>query len=210
MPADLLAKLGLAAGVATASGLRLYGTVAVLGFLHRLEVLKLPGALEVLGETPIIAIAGILYIVEFVADKIPAFDSVWDTIHTFIRTPAAAVLAFAAFAQVQEPWRTGAALLCGTVALSAHAIKASSRLAINASPEPFSNWAASFSEEFLAFGLIWLAVTHPVAALVVALVTVAVAVLLASWIIRTLRRMFTRSAPPPAAGGVVVSRAAKP
>jgi uncharacterized protein DUF4126 len=192
VPADLLAKLGLAAGVATASGLRLYGTVAILGFLHRLEVVHLPSGLDVLAQTPIIVLAATLYAVEFVADKIPAFDSVWDTIHTFIRTPAAAILAFTAFGEVREPWRMGAALLCGAVAFSSHAIKAGSRLAINASPEPFTNWAASFSEEFLVLGLIWLAFTHPVAALVIALLTLLAAVLLAHWIIRAARRFFAR------------------
>lgn len=192
MPAELLAKLGLTAGVATASGLRLYGTVAALGLLHRMGALRLPGGLETLAELPIIIVAGALYVVEFVADKIPAFDSVWDSIHTFIRVPAAAVLAYAAFGPVNESWRIGAALLCGTIALSSHAIKASSRLAINASPEPLSNWAASFSEEAAVFGLIWLAVTHPIAALVVGLLTVLVAVLLASWIIRMMRRMLAR------------------
>lgn len=192
MPAELLATLGLTAGVATASGLRLYGTVAALGVLHRMGALRLPGGLDALGELPIIILAAVLYVVEFVADKIPAFDSVWDSVHTFIRVPAAAVLAFAAFGPVDEPWRIGAALLCGTIALSSHAIKASSRLAINASPEPLSNWAASFSEEVLVFGLIWLAVTHPIAALVVALLVVVVAVLLASWIIRMMRRVLTR------------------
>ncbi|MFN2385498.1 MAG: DUF4126 domain-containing protein [Thermoanaerobaculia bacterium] len=192
MPAELLAKLGLTAGVATASGLRLYGTVAALGLLHRTGALRLPAGLESLAELPIIIIAGVLYVVEFVADKIPAFDSVWDSIHTFIRVPAAAVLAYAAFGPVDESWRIGAALLCGTIALSSHAIKASSRLAINASPEPLSNWAASFSEEAIVFGLIWLAVTHPIAALVVGLLTVVVAVLLASWIIRMMRRVLAR------------------
>ena len=192
MPSELLATLGLTAGVATASGLRLYGTVAALGVLHRMGALRLPGSLEALGELPIIILAGLLYVVEFVADKIPAFDSVWDSVHTFIRVPAAAVLAFAAFGPVDEPWRIGAALLCGTIALSSHAIKASSRLAINASPEPLSNWAASFTEDALVVGLIWLAVSHPIAALVVALLTVLVAVLLASWIIRMMRRVLTR------------------
>jgi hypothetical protein len=192
VPPELLAKLGLTAGVATASGLRLYGTVAALGLLHRMGALRLPGGLETLSELPIIIVAGVLYVIEFVADKIPAFDSVWDSIHTFIRVPAAAVLAYAAFSPVHESWRVGAALLCGTIALSSHAIKASSRLAINASPEPLSNWAASFSEEAVVFGLIWLAVTHPIAALVIALATVVVAVLLASWIIRMMRRMLAR------------------
>jgi hypothetical protein len=201
VPAELLAKLGLTAGVATASGLRLYGTVAALGLLHRMGALRLPGGLDALAELPIIVIAGVLYVVEFVADKIPAFDSVWDSVHTFIRVPAAAVLAYAAFSPVEESWRIGAALLCGTIALSSHAIKASSRLAINASPEPLSNWAASFSEEAVVFVLIWLAVAHPIAALVIALLTVLVAVLLASWIIRMMRRMLARRP-----GGATVAR----
>lgn len=203
MPADFLSQLGLAAGVATASGLRLYATVAILGFLHRIEVLRLPAGLEILGETPIIVLAGALYLVEFVADKIPAFDSVWDAVHTFIRIPAAGILAFAAFGQVGEPWRTAAALLCGTIALSSHAIKASSRLAINTSPEPFTNWGASFLEEFLVLGLIWLAVAHPLVALGVALATLAAALLAVAWITKMLRRLFSRRPHPTVPSGAV-------
>src|SRR4030095_263788 len=129
-------SLGLAAGVSVASGLRVYATIAVLGILDRLGVLQLPPGLEALSHPVIIAIAGVLYLAEFVADKVPAFDTVWDAIHTFVRIPAAAVLAFAMLGDVAEPWRTGAALLGGTVALSAHGLKAGTRLAANASPEP--------------------------------------------------------------------------
>ena len=194
MPEDLLARIGLAAGASVASGIRLYATVAALGFLHRLEVLRLPAGLEVLGQVPIIVLAASLYLIEFIADKVPAVDSVWDAIHTFIRAPAAAVLGFAAFGNVEEPWRIGAALLCGTLALSSHGIKASSRLAINTSPEPVSNWAASFGEEIFVAVLIWLAVAHPTVALAIAGVVLVTAALLATWIYRTLKRLLTRRA----------------
>jgi hypothetical protein len=197
MPEDLLARIGLAAGASVASGLRLYATVAALGLLHRIEVLRLPAGLEVLSEVPIIVLASALYLIEFVADKVPAVDSVWDAIHTFIRAPAAAVLGFAAFGGVSEPWRIGAALLCGTLALSSHGIKASSRLAINTSPEPVSNWAASFAEEIFVAVLIWLAVMHPAVAVAVAGVVLIVAALLAAWIYRMLKRLLTRRAAAP-------------
>ena len=196
---SLLPQIGLAAGAATASGLRLYGTVAALGMLHRLGALQLPAGLEVLSQVPIIALASALYVIEFVADKIPAVDTVWDAVHTFIRAPAAAVLGFAAFSNVQESWRIAAALLCGTIALSSHGIKASTRLAINASPEPFSNWAASFGEDLAVGVLMWLVVAHPVAALVIAGLVVIAAALLTTWILRMLRRLFTRR-PTPATG----------
>jgi hypothetical protein len=195
---SLLPQIGLAAGAATASGLRLYGTVAALGLLHRLGALHLPHGLEVLSELPIVILASALYVIEFVADKIPAIDTVWDAVHTFIRAPAAAVLGFAAFSNVSESWRIAAALLCGTIALSSHGIKASTRLAINASPEPFSNWAASFGEDIALGVLMWLVVAHPVAAVVIAGVVVVAAALLATWIVRMLRKLFTRSASTPA------------
>ena len=195
---SLLPQIGLAAGAATASGLRLYGTAAALGLLHRLGALQLPHGLEVLSELPIVILASALYVIEFVADKIPAVDTVWDAVHTFIRAPAAAVLGFAAFSNVSESWRIAAALLCGTIALSSHGIKASTRLAINASPEPFSNWAASFGEDIAVGVLMWLVVAHPIAALVVAGVVVVAAALLATWIVRMLRRLFNRSASTPA------------
>ena len=191
MSPELLAQLGLVAGASVASGIRLYATVAALGLLHRLDVLRLPAGLEVLSQLPIIILAAALYLIEFVADKVPAVDSVWDAIHTFIRAPAAAILGFAAFGNVAEPWRIGAALLCGTLALSSHGIKASSRLAINTSPEPVSNWAASFAEEIFVGVLLWLTVTHPVVALAVAAVVIVTAALLAAWIYRTLKRLLT-------------------
>jgi hypothetical protein len=196
MDADLLGEFGVASGAAAASGLRLYGTVAALGLLDHFGVLHLPGTLAVLGHPAIIGLAATLYLAEFVADKVPVFDSVWDAIHTFIRIPAGAVLAFALLHDVQEPWRTAAALLGGTVALSAHGLKASARLAANASPEPFSNWGLSFSEELAVIGVLWLAVAHPLAAIAIALVLLVCAVLAAGWILRALRRLFRRRPAP--------------
>jgi len=187
--AEQLASLGLAAGVSVASGLRVYATIAVLGILDRLGVLQLPPGLEALSHPVIIAIAGVLYLAEFVADKVPAFDTVWDAIHTFVRIPAAAVLAFAMLGDVAEPWRTGAALLGGTVALSAHGLKAGTRLAANASPEPVSNWILSFGEDAATVGILWMATSHPILSLLLAAAVVLAAVLSIRWILRTLRRL---------------------
>jgi Domain of unknown function (DUF4126) len=150
----------------------------------------------VLGHPVIIGLAITLYVAEFVADKVPVFDSIWDAVHTFIRIPAGAVLAFGLLHDVQEPWRTAAALLGGTVALSAHGLKASARLAANASPEPFANWGLSFSEELAVVGVLWLAVAHPLAAVVVGIILLVCAVLAAGSIIRALRRLFGRTPTP--------------
>jgi hypothetical protein len=192
MSGDALTELGIATGTAAASGLRLYGTVAALGLLDRFGVIHLPTSLEVLAHPAIIGLAVSLYVAEFIADKIPAFDSAWDAIHTFIRIPAGAVLAFALLGDVQEPWRTAAALLGGAVALSAHGLKATARLAVNASPEPFTNWGLSFSEEALTVALLWLVVAHPFVALTVGVGIVVLALLVASRIVAAVRRLFGR------------------
>jgi len=193
-----LAPLGLAAGAAVASGVRVYATVAALGLLDRLGVIHLPPRLEVLGHPAVIGLASVLYVAEFVADKVPVFDSVWDAVHTFIRVPAAAVLAFAMLGEVAEPWRTGAALVCGSLALSAHGLKSGARLAVNASPEPFSNWALSFGEEFVVAVLLWTAVAHPLVSLGIAAAVLLAGVLAVRWIVRVLRRLARR---PEAAPG---------
>lgn len=151
-----------------------------------------------LAQTPILVLACALFLVEFLADKIPAVDSVWDAIHTFIRIPAAGVLGFAALSDVAEPWRMAAALLCGTIALSTHGLKASTRLALNTSPEPFTNWAASLSEDALLVVLIWLVVRHPLLALLAGLLALMLGLLLLRWFSRSLKRMF---APEPHPAG---------
>jgi hypothetical protein len=189
MSGDLsLALVGLLLGASVASGLRLYATVAVLGFLGRAGVLALPAGLSVLANQWVIVVAAALYLVEFLADKIPIVDSIWDLVHTFIRAPAAALLAWAALSGVQPEWRVIAALLCGGVALSAHGLKSSARVALNTSPEPVTNWVASFAEDGLTAFLLLLAVKYPLAAALVAGGVVLLALLLVGWIGRTLRR----------------------
>jgi len=183
-----VALIGLLAGTSLASGLRLYATVAVLGLLGRWGALQLPGGLAVLAHPWVIAVAASLYVIEFLADKIPYVDSIWDAVQTFVRVPASALLAWAATTNLGDPWRVIAALLCGGVTLSAHGLKSGARAAINTSPEPVSNWAASFAEEGTVAVLIWLAVAHPVAALVAAAATVILAAVLLSWLLRALRR----------------------
>jgi len=155
-------------------------------------VIALPGELTVLASPWVILVASSLYLVEFLADKVPIIDSIWDLVHTFIRVPAAALLAWAGVSGLPEPWRIVAALVCGGVALSAHGLKASTRAVINTSPEPVTNWAASLAEDGLTAVLLLLAVKYPVAAALAAGAVVVLAMLLASWMVRMLRR-FLRS-----------------
>jgi hypothetical protein len=159
--------LGLALGAGFSSGLNLYATVATLGLLQRFGVLHLPQSLQVLSHPWVLAVAIALYLIEFLADKFPYFDTIWDAIHTFIRPPAAALLAYAAAGGAAAEWRWGAALLAGGVALTSHGTKASARAAVNTSPEPFSNWALSFGEDILAVWLTWMAATHPLATTII-------------------------------------------
>jgi hypothetical protein len=173
-----LPTLGLVFGAAFASGLNLYATVAALGLLHRFGLATLPPSLEVLAHPVVLTVAIALYVVEFVADKVPYVDNVWDVVHTFIRPPAAAVLAYSALVHVPEAWRVAAALLAGGVALTAHGTKASTRVAANASPEPFSNWVLSLGEDGLALALVWLALRHPLWTLATVALLLALSILL--------------------------------
>jgi uncharacterized protein DUF4126 len=184
-----LDALGLALGTAFAAGLNVYATVATLGLLQRLGVVTLPAPLAVVGHPVVLGVAIALYVVEFLADKIPYIDNVWDVVHTFIRPPAAAVLAYAAVAGVPEAWRVTAALVAGGVALTSHTTKAATRAAVNTSPEPVSNSAVSVFEDFVAIGIVWLAASHPLLALGVVLVLLAVAIW-ALWKIFGLLRRF--------------------
>src|SRR5271167_24153 len=156
-----LETLSLVLGAGFSSGLNLYATVATLGLLQRFGVIHLPAHLEVLSHPIVLGVAVALYVVEFFADKIPYVDSIWQAVHTFIRPPAAALLAFSATAAAPEAWRWGAALLAGGIALTSHGTKASARAAANMTPEPFSNWFLSLGEDVLAVWLSWLASAHP-------------------------------------------------
>jgi hypothetical protein len=192
-----LAIVGLLLGAAAASGLRLYATVAVLGFLGRAGLVALPGGLSVLAKEWVVVVAASLYLVEFLADKIPLVDSTWDFVHTFIRIPAAALLGWAALADVPDTWRLVAALVCGGVAFSTHGLKAGARAALNTSPEPVTNWIASLSEDGLTALLLFLAVKHPLAAALLAAFAVVLAAALGAWIWRTLRRFLAGRRPAP-------------
>ena len=184
--------LGLALGAGFSSGLNLYATVATLGLLERFGVIHLPPPLHVLSHTVILVLAVVLYLVEFFADKIPYVDTVWDLIHTFIRPPAAALLAYGASGAAPEEWRWGAALLAGGVALTSHGTKASARAAVNTTPEPFSNWALSFGEDVMAVWLTWMATVHPLATTVIVAALLALSVFLLFYLFRFARRAVQR------------------
>jgi hypothetical protein len=181
-------------GVSFAAGLNTYATILALGILQRLGVVSLPQGLSVVGTTPVLGAAGALFLIEFVADKIPFVDSMWDGIHTVVRPAAGALLAYGVVGSVDPQWQIIAALLGGGIALTSHTAKASTRAAANLSPEPFSNSILSIGEDVLSFSLVWLATSHPVIAIVIVLALIIAAI----FVIRTLtgyaRRVFRRVA----------------
>ncbi|MGH9939686.1 MAG: DUF4126 domain-containing protein [Blastocatellia bacterium] len=192
MTADWITTLGTAAGSAWLSGINLYATVVTLGILQKLQLAKLPGGLDMLGDWRLIGLAAALYVIEFVADKIPAVDTAWDAIHTFIRVPAGAILAATAFAEFDPAVKMAAMILGGGIALSSHGTKAATRLAVNASPEPVSNAALSLAEDVVVFGSTVLMVFFPVVMLVIVVIFLIVALWLLPKIIRALRRLIAR------------------
>lgn len=182
--------LSLAMGTAWTSGINLYATVAALGIAGRAEMIRLPPDLEVLMHPAVIAIACIMYVIEFFADKVPYVDSGWDVLHTFIRVPAGAILAARALGDMNPALELTALLAGGSLALVAHGVKATTRLAINASPEPFSNWAASFTEDLAVLGSIWMIFNHPILMLMVICIFIALVVWLVPKIFRAAKRGF--------------------
>lgn len=159
----LLQTLALTAGTAWASGINLYATIAALGIAGSTGYVELPPGLAVVQDPLIILIAGSMYCVEFLADKIPGVDTAWDAMHTFIRIPAGALMAAGAIGDVTPALSVGAALLGGSVTAATHATKAGSRALINTSPEPFTNITASVTEDVAVFGGLWLALKQPFA-----------------------------------------------
>jgi len=154
-------------GGSWASGINLYMTVAGLGIAHRMHWITLPGKLDSLSNLFVISIAIIMYIVEFVADKVPYFDSAWDTVHTFIRPLGGAALGYMSMANVGLAAQIPVALLTGTVAMDAHLTKATTRAAINTSPEPVTNSIASVTEDASVFGVMYLIIKHPIIASII-------------------------------------------
>ena len=153
--------IALTMGAAWAAGINLYAAIATLGILGATGNMTLPPDLQVLANPLVIGAACLMFAVEFIADKMPGVDTGWDTIHTFIRIPAGALLAAGAVGEVNPAVSLAAALLGGTLAAGTHGAKAGSRLLINASPEPFTNWTASIVEDIMVIGGIWAAVNHP-------------------------------------------------
>jgi hypothetical protein len=190
---ETIDALSLALGSAWTAGINLYATVAVLGLAAAAGAIHLPPELQVLAHPAVIMVAVALYCVEFFADKIPYVDSGWDAVHTFIRVPAGAVLAARALGPVSPPLELVAYLVGGSVALAAHGTKATMRLAINASPEPISNWIASVAEDVAALVGIWLIFNHPVLMLLLVAGFVSVAAWLAPRIGRALVTLFRRA-----------------
>jgi hypothetical protein len=190
-------SVGLALGTAFAAGLNAYATVAILGAAQHFGFVTLPTGLDILGHPAVILAAGVLFFIEFFADKIPYVDSLWDAVHTLVRPAAAAGLGWGIFSGQAESTQAIAALLAGTVALTSHGAKATTRAAANTSPEPFSNIALSVIEDLLAAGLTWLAMSHPVVTAFLVVVLLGLAVLVIRGLVRFFRR--TLGSPPAAA-----------
>lgn len=198
---DFLQSTALATGLAWASGIRLYGAVFLVGLLARYDVIQLPPGLSLLEDDWVLWVSGILMVGEFLADKIPAFDSVWDALHTFIRIPAGALLAWGVFQDSTPGMQLAAALLGGVITSGTHLTKAGTRALINTSPEPFSNWGASIGEDVTVLGGLYLIWHYPW----VFLALLGLFLLVAAWVLpklwRVLRRLWQRlrGAPAPVA-----------
>ena len=187
---EWFSTLSLALGSAWTSGINLYATVSVLGLLQKFGATHLPGGLDVLDNWWIIGIAGGLYLVEFFADKIPYVDSVWDVVHTFIRVPAGAVVAYAATNQMEPSVYISAALIGGGLAFASHGTKAAARIGANLSPEPISNWALSFFEDGVTLIGVILAVFAPMVIATILIIFVLLFIWFFPKVFRSMRRMF--------------------
>lgn len=184
---ELVASLGRTLGFSLTSGVNLYATVAILGLAARYEWVVLPAQYQVFASDWVIGLALLLYAVEFVADKVPWIDSIWDSVHTFIRPVGGGLVAIATLGEASPTFEVITGLVGGTIAAGSHFTKASTRVAANASPEPFSNWALSFFEDAFVIGLGLLALRYPTAAFVVTILILLAIVLALRWIIRKLR-----------------------
>ena len=194
---DQLANIAMAGALAWASGIRLYAVLFLIGLAGRFTLFgwQPPHAFHILSHPIILGSTGFLLFIEFFADKIPGLDSVWDAIHTFIRIPAGALLAAGVIGATDgEAWALAAALLGGSITAGTHFMKAGGRAAINTSPEPVSNWIASFTEEAAVLGGLWMAVQHPVVFLLLLVLFVIVAIWVIPKIFRFAAAIFKRIA----------------
>ena len=186
-PSELVALLVAAS---FAAGLNVYATVATLGLLAHAGVLPLPPTLQLLSSWYVIAASGVMFAIEFFADKVPAFDLVWNALHTFIRIPVAALLAYRATATLSPSEQLIATIAGGAIALAAHGGKTAVRAAVTPSPEPLSNITLSLGEDGLAIFLTWFATQHPYGAIAIVGLLLVVIVILTRWVVRSLRALF--------------------
>ena len=177
--------------ISFSSGLNVYLTVAALGLLSRTGVLALPASLHAVASWYVIIPCAILFVIEFIADKIPIFDLVWNSLQTFVRVPIAAVLAYGATSQLSPGMQLTAALLGGAIALAAHGGKIAARTAVSHSPEPFSNIALSMGEDALVVFLTWIVSRHPLLATIIVLIALLIILVLVQFVIRSVRALFT-------------------
>jgi hypothetical protein len=191
---EIVGIIALAMGASWASGINLYATLATLGLLGATGNIVLPAELQILTHPLVIAAAGFMYCVEFFADKTPGVDTAWDTIHTFIRIPAGAVLAAGALGDVSPAAQVAALIVGGGLAATSHTLKAGTRVLINASPEPFSNWTASIAEDVAVIGGIAVALYQPALFLVFLALFLAAAAILLPRILRGVRALWRRIA----------------
>ncbi len=182
--------IALTMGVAWASGINLYATLLTLGILNLTGHMALPADLQILSDPLVLGAAGLMFMVEFVADKMPGVDTGWDSLHTFIRIPAGALLAAGAVGQMDPALSLAAAIVGGILAAGSHATKAGTRVLINASPEPFSNWAMSIFEDVLVVGGLWTALQHPWVFLALLVLFILMMIWLLPRIWRGIRKVF--------------------
>jgi hypothetical protein len=196
MPLSTSRLAALVVASCFAAGLNVYATVAALGLLARAHAIELPASLDLVTSWGVIGVCLVLYVVEFVADKIPAVDLVWNALQTFVRLPVAALLAYAATSRLSLPEQVVAATIGGAIALVAHSGKTAVRVAVTPSPEPFSNIALSLGEDAVAVVITWLAGRHPYWAATIAVTLLAVILALARSVVRVIRRRRARSSRP--------------
>lgn len=184
--------IALTLGLSWASGINLYAAMLMLGLLGASGYIDLPPGLEILSDPLVMSASGLMYAIEFFADKTPGIDSGWDALHTFIRIPAGAVLAAGAVSQVGPAAQLAAAIVGGSIAAGTHFTKAGSRLLINTSPEPFTNWGASIAEDLAIIGGLWMALSHPIPFITLALMVIALMIWLLPKLWRAIVRAFGR------------------
>ena len=176
--------------VSFAAGLNVYATVATLGLLARFDVLTLPGSLEMLGNEWVIGVSATLFLIEFVADKIPVFDLVWNALQTFVRVPVGALLGYGATSGLSPGWQLAATTIGGGIALVAHGGKTAARAAVTPSPEPVSNFVLSAAEDAFAIFITWFATQYPYLAAAIVLTLVVVLVILVRWMVKAIASLF--------------------